>query len=182
MEFPASVTALEDGTKQLSAALGKTEGGLGMIVMGMGNVDAKGNPAKVMVNGKPGSILYALSYFQTSVDGKVIPGIDQIMAGTTKIGEGSNLAKDGISAGLNTMQSVPAIVSALKDNASQANTFLGKPEGAEAMVAYVYQTPKVDRVAATMNYGLGIIVFVLIILFAIGRPPKQMIQSPDMNA
>lgn len=171
--FPASVTAVEGGVQQISGVLGKADAGLGMIVLGLGQVGPDGQPAKVMVDGKPGSILYALSYMQTNIDGKMIPGIVQLEAGTSKIGAGSGQAKDGISAGLDTMASVPAIVSALEENASGEDTFLGKPQGAIGTVTYVYQTPEVSKQAKAMNVGLGVIALALILLFAVGRPPKQ---------
>ena len=179
--FPASVNAVEQGIKSLSGAMGQTDAGLGQISSGIGPIDANGQAVKVMVNGKPGTILYALSYFKDSIDGQVLPGLDQLLAGSNKIGVGSGQAKDGISAGLDKMLSAPAIISALKDNAAQADSFLGKPEGAQATVAYVFQTPQVSRQGTVMNYGLGVIVIVLIILFAVGRPPRMIKTVQDAN-
>ncbi len=49
---------------------------------------------------------------------------------------------------------------------------MGKPEGAQATVAYIFQTPQVSQQGTVMNYGLGSIVILLIILFAVGRPPR----------
>lgn len=176
VEFPASINAVETGAKAMSDGLGKANNGLGMIVMGLGNVDANGNPVKVLVKGKPGSILYALSYFESTINGQVLPGINKLEVGTSKIRDGSGQAKKGITAGLNTMASAPAIVSALGENAAKVDTFLGKPEGALGTVTYVYQTPVVSTTANTLNYGLGLIALALIILFAVGRPPKQAIK------
>jgi X-X-X-Leu-X-X-Gly heptad repeat protein len=135
-------------------------------------LDAKGNPAPVMINGKPGSLLYALSYLQSAVDGKLVPGIEQLSGGAAKIGDGSGQAKTAIAGGLQTLESVPAIVSALQDNASQANSFLGKPEGAQGSVTYVYETAAVSPAATAMSFGFGAIVLALILLFVIGRPKK----------
>lgn len=168
------------GTEQLSAGLTKAGNGAGMIAMGLGNLDADGNPVKVMVNGKPGSILYALSYMQENIDGKLVPGVDKLMAGGSKIADGSGQAKDAISAGYNKLAQAPAIVSALEDNASAANSFLGKPEGATGSVVYVYQTPAVSAEAAAMKFGLIAIVLALIVLFAIGRP-KSATQFTEAN-
>jgi hypothetical protein len=40
---------------------------------------------------------------------------------------------------------------------------------------FVFQTPQVSKQASTMNYALGVIVLALIILVAVGRPPKQVL-------
>lgn len=178
--FPASVNAVSTGVQQISTGLGKANNGLSMMAFGLGQLDAKGNPAPVMINGKPGSLLYALSYLRSAVDGQLIPGIAQITGGVAQIGGGSVQAKTGITGGLQTLESVPAIVSALQDNASQANSFLGKPEGAQGSVTYVYETAAVIPGAAAMNYGFGAIILALILLFAIGRP-KSAPQVAEMN-
>jgi X-X-X-Leu-X-X-Gly heptad repeat protein len=178
--FPASVNAVSTGVQQISTGLGKANNGLSMIAFGLGQLDAKGNPTPVMIDGKPGSLLYALSYLQSAVDGQLVPGINQLSGGTAKIGAGSGQAKTAIAGGLQTLESVPAIVSALQDNASQANTFLGKPAGAQGSVTYVYQTAAVIPGAAAMNYGFGVIILALILLFAIGRP-KSAPQVAEMN-
>ncbi len=178
--FPASVTAVATGVEQISAGLGKANGGLGMIALGLGQVGPDGKPVKIMVDGKPGSILYAMSYLQSAVDDKLVPGIVKLSDGTSKIADGSGQAKEAIAGGLDKMAAAPAIVSALKDNASQADSFLGKPAGAQGTVAYVYQTPVVSRAASAMNYGLGVIALALIILFAIGRP-KSAAQFAEVN-
>ncbi|CFX62107.1 Uncharacterized [Syntrophomonas zehnderi OL-4] len=180
MPFPASINAIAAGVEQISSGLGKANSGVGMIALGLGQIGADGKPVKVMMDGKPGSILYALAYLQESIDGKMVPGIDMLSEGTAKIGDGSSQAKEAITGGLEKMMAAPAIVSALKDNASQANSFLGKPEGAEGTVAYVFQTPEVNTAASAMNYGLGAIVLALIILFAIGRP-KSPSQFTEVN-
>ncbi len=178
--FPASVTAVATGIEQISAGLGKANNGVGMVAMGLGQLDANGKPAPVMVNGKPGTILYALAYLQSSIDDKMVPGIVKLSDGTAKIADGSGQAKEAIAGGLDKMAAAPAIVSALKDNVSQADSFLGKPDGAVGTVAYVFQTPVVSTAASAMNYGLGAIVLALIILFAIGRP-KSAAQFAETN-
>lgn len=174
--FPASISAVETGAKQMSEGLAKASGGLGMIVLGMGSVDANGQPVKVLINGKPGSILYALSYFDSAINAQVLPGVNKLQDGASKISDGSGQAKEGIAAGLDMMASAPAIVSALQENADKADTFLGKPESAEGTVTYVFQTPAVSLAGNVMNYGLIAIVLALIVLFAVGRSPKQVAQ------
>lgn len=180
IDFPASVSAVSTGIEQISSGIGKANNGVGMIVMGLGQVDANGNPVKIMVDGKPGSILYALAYLQEAIDGKMVPGVTKLMDGSSKIADGSGQAKEAIAGGLAKLEAAPAIVSALEDNASQADSFLGKPEGAKGSVVYVYQTPEVSAAAASMKYGLGAIVLALIILFAIGRP-KSAAQFAEAN-
>ncbi len=175
--FPASVNTVEQGMKQLSAGINKTNNGVGMIVMGLGQVGSDGKPVKLMVDGKPGTILYALAYFQTAIDGQIVPGITKIADGTSDIGAGSGEAKDAITGGLNSMAAAPAIVSALQDNAGQADSFLGKPQGAEGTVAYVYQTPEVSKEASAMKLGMGLILLALIGLFALGRPARAVSKS-----
>ncbi len=178
MDFPASVSALELGANLMSDSLKKVDQGLTIMVLGLGQVDANGNPVKVMLNGSPGSLLYALDYLQAAIDGQMVPGIVQLQDGTGQIGSGAVGAKEAIAAGLQTFESVGAIVSALEDNASQADTFLGKPEGAYGTVAYVFQTPEVSKDANAMLYGLGAIIIALIILVAIGRAPKELFEAP----
>ncbi|NLX03341.1 MAG: hypothetical protein GXY40_12570 [Syntrophomonadaceae bacterium] len=182
MPFPASVKALEEGSTSTLAALNKIDGGLAMMELGMGPVDKNGKPVKVMMNGQPGTILYALAYMQESIDGQLVPGITKLQEGAGKIGTGAGTAKEAISGGLETFESVPAIVSALEDNASKADTFLGKPEGATGTVAYIFQTPEVSKEANAMKYGLGALAVVLILLIAIGRPPKQSFEAPVEHA
>jgi len=175
--FPASVNTVEQGMQQLSAGINKANNGVGMIVMGLGQVGADGKPVKLLVDGKPGTILYALAYFQTAIDGQIVPGITKITDGTSDIGTGSQQAKDAITGGLNSIEAAPAIVSALQDNAGQADSFLGKPQGAEGTVAYVYQTPEVSKEASAMKLGLGLILLALIGLFALGRPARAITKS-----
>lgn len=172
MAFPGSVNTVQQGIKSLSEAMGQTDAGLSRISAGIGPIDANGQAVKVMVDGKPGTVLYALSYFNSSIEGKVLPGLEQLLAGSSKIGAGSGEAKAGISAGLDKMLTAPAIISALKDNAVLADSFLGKPEGAQGTVAYVFQTPRVSMQTTVMSYGVGVIVLVLLILFALGRLPQ----------
>jgi len=178
MAFPASVSAVEMGSKLLSESLGKADGGLTMMVLGLGALDANGKPMKAMSNGKPASILYAMEYLQDSIDGQLVPGIKQIQEGTGKIGSGAGDAKEAIATGLQTFESIPVIVSSLEENAAQADTFLGKPEGAQGTVMYVFQTPEVSKQANAMKYGLGVIAVALIVLIALGRPPKEMASAP----
>ncbi|MDD2372520.1 MAG: hypothetical protein PHF03_02930 [Syntrophomonadaceae bacterium] len=182
MPFPASVKALEEGSTSTLAALNKIDGGLAMMELGMGPVDKNGKPVKVMMNGQPGTILYALAYMQESIDGQLVPGITKLQDGAGKIGTGAGTAKEAISGGLATFESVPAIVSALQENAGKADTFLGKPEGATGTVAYVFQTPEVSKEANAMKYGLGALAVVLILLTALGRPPKQAFEAPVEHA
>ncbi|MGI5880101.1 MAG: hypothetical protein ACOX6L_05850 [Syntrophomonadaceae bacterium] len=178
MAFPASVSAVEMGSKLLSESLGKTDGGLTMMVLGLGALDASGKPMKAMANGKPASILYAMEYLQESIDGQLVPGIKQIQEGTGKIGSGAGDAKEAIANGLQTFESIPVIVSNLEENAAQTDTFLGKPEGAQGTVMYVFQTPEVSKQGNAMKYGLGVIAVALIVLIALGRPPKEMASAP----
>ncbi len=178
--FPASVSALSTGIEQISSGIGKANNGVGMIVMGLGQVDANGQPVPIMMNGKPGSILYALTYLQEAIDGKMVPGVTKLMDGSSKIADGTVQAKEAIAGGLDKMAAAPAIVSALQENASQANSFLGIPEGANGSVVYVYQTPEVSAAAAAMKYGFGAIILALITLFAIGRP-KSAAQFAEAN-
>lgn len=178
MPFPASVTALELGANTMSATLNQIDQGLAMMVLGLGSLDQNGQPVKYMINGKPGSILYALDYLQEAIDSQMIPGINQLQDGTGQIGSGAGEAKEAIQAGLQTFESVGAIVSALELNASQADTFLGKADGAYGNVAYVFQTPEVSKQNNAMTYGLGAIGVALIILIALGRPPKQLFEAP----
>lgn len=178
MAFPASVKAVEEGSQLISAGLTKAEQGLGLMVLGLGQVDKNGQPVKIMVNGKPGSILYALSYLESNIDNKVIPGITQLQEGAGKISTGAGEAKSSLAAGLQTFESADLVVSALEENAIQADSFLGKPDGAEGTVAYIYQTPAASKEASAMKYGLAVIVIALILLFAIGRSPKQAFQAP----
>jgi X-X-X-Leu-X-X-Gly heptad repeat protein len=182
MPFPASVKALEEGSTSTLAALNKIDGGLAMMELGMGPVDKNGKPVKVMMNGQPGTILYALAYMQESIDGQLVPGITKLQDGAGQIGTGAGTAKEAISGGLETFESVPAIVSALQENASKADTFLGKPEGATGTVAYIFQTPEVSKEANAMKYGLGALAVVLILLIALGRPPKQAFEAPVEHA
>ena len=176
--FPASVSAVETGIQTISSGLGKANNGLSFMAIGLGQLDEKGNPKPVMVNGKPGSLLYALDYLQDAVDGQLVPGIDQLSGGAAKIADGSGQAKTAVAGGLDTLEAVPAIVSALEENITLNDTFLGKPEGANASVTYVYQTAAVSSTAAAMNYGLGAIALALILLFFIGRPKKAAQVAP----
>lgn len=176
--FPASISTVETGVQSISSGLGKANNGLSFMAIGLGQLDEKGNPKPVMVNGKPGSLLYALDYLQTAVDGQLVPGVEQLSGGAAKISDGSGQAKTAISGGLDTLESVPAIVSALQDNVTANDTFLGKPEGAGSSVTYVYQTVAVSSAASAMNYGLGAIVLALILLFFIGRPKKSPLAAP----
>lgn len=182
MPYPASVKALEEGSNSTLAALEKVEGGLAMMDLGMGPVDKNGQPVKVMTNGKPGTILYALSYMQGSIDGQLVPGITKLQDGAGQIGTGAGTAKEAINGGLVTFESVPAIVTALEKNASQADTFLGKPAGAAGTVAYIFQTPEVSQQPNAMKYGLAVAVVALILFAVVGRPPKQTFEASVEHA
>ncbi|NLW91573.1 MAG: hypothetical protein GXY34_08240 [Syntrophomonadaceae bacterium] len=181
MPFPASVKALEEGSKETLAALDKIDSGLGVMVVGVGSVGANGQPMKVMVNGSPGTIMYALSYMKESIDGQVVPGLDQLADGASKIGTGAGGAKDALTTGLVSLQAAGPTATALGENAAKADTFLGKPEGATGRVVYVFQTPAVDQQAGAMKVGAGLIALALILLVAIGRAPKEMFQAPAEN-
>jgi hypothetical protein len=182
MPFPASVKALEEGSNATLAALQKIDAGLGVMVVGVGMLDKNGEPMKVMVDGKPGSIMYALSYMEASIDQKMVPGINKLTDGADKIGTGAGGAKEAIAGGLQTFQAIGPTISALAENVSKTDTFLGKPEGATGTVMFVFQTPQVSKQASTMNYALGVIVLALIILVAVGRPPKQVFDAPVEHA
>ena len=119
---------------------------------------------------------------QDSINGQLVPGITKLQEGTGQIGTGAGTAKEAISGGLETFESIPAIVSALEENASLADTFLGKPAGATGTVAYIFQTPEVSQETHAMKYGLGALAVVLILLIAIGRPPKQAFEAPAEHA
>ncbi|MGE5390594.1 MAG: hypothetical protein ACM3PE_05960 [Deltaproteobacteria bacterium] len=181
MPFPASVKALEEGSQQTLGALEKIDAGLGMMVVGVGSFDAKGKPIKVVVNGSPGTVTYALAAMKEGIDGQVMPGLNQLSEGAGKIGTGAGGAKDQLSAGLVQLESSGSLVAALGTNADKADTFLGKPEGATGRVVYVFQTPAVDQSANAMKVGAGLIVLALILLVAIGRTPKEMFQAPAEN-
>ena len=181
MPFPASVKALADGSQQTLAALDKIDSGLGLMVVGVGSYDANGKPMKVMVNGSPGTVSYALSYMKESVDGQVIPGLTQLSEGAGKIGTGAGTAKTAIAGGLVSLEAVGPTVAALAENAAKADTFLGKPEGATGRVVYVFQTPAADGQASAAKVGAGLIVLALILLVAIGRAPKEMFSAPVDN-
>lgn len=178
VDFPASVSALELGANMLSNSLGKVDAGLGLMVAGLGNVDKNGNPVKsVDASGNPNTLLYALAAMQAGIEEKALPGMEKIKEGTGKIGSGAGQAKEAIAEGMKTFASVGAIAAALSEKAKQADTFLGKPEGAEGSVAYVFQTPEVSKQANAVKYGAGAAVLALIILLAAGRPPKQAFQA-----
>lgn len=179
MAFPASVSAVELGSKTLSDKLGQLDGGLAMAVIGLGALDANGEPVKVMANGKPASLLYALEYLQQSINGQMIPGITQLQDGAGQIGSGALTAKDAISVGL---QTTPAMMEAMNAKLTTADTFLGKPDGAVGSVTYVFQTPAISTEGQAMKYGLGAIAVALILLFAVGRPPKQTFEAPAEQA
>jgi X-X-X-Leu-X-X-Gly heptad repeat protein len=176
--YPASVAKVEAGSKQLSEALGKADQGLAMMVFGLGTLEADGKPMPIMLNGKPGSVLYALIYLQNAINGQLKPGVVQLSDGAGKIGTGAGTAKEGIAEGLQTFQSIPVLTSTLKDNASQASNFLGKIEGAETTLTYVFQTQPVTQDGKAMKYGLGAIGISLIALIAAGRPPKLDVSTP----
>ncbi|SHG94824.1 hypothetical protein SAMN02745221_01333 [Thermosyntropha lipolytica DSM 11003] len=178
VDFPASVSALELGTTMLSNSLGKVDAGLGLMVAGLGNVDKNGNPVKsVDASGNPNTLLYALAAMQAGIEEKALPGMAKIKEGTGQIGSGAGQAKEAIYEGMKTFASVGAIADALAQKAKEADTFLGKPEGAEGSVAYVFQTPEISKQANAVKYGAGAVVVALIILLALGRPPKQAFQA-----
>jgi X-X-X-Leu-X-X-Gly heptad repeat protein len=111
-----------------------------MMVFGLGTLQEDGTPMPIMMNGKPGSILYALNYLQDAINGKLQPGVGQLSDGAGKIGAGAGTAKTGIAEGLQTFQQIPVLTATLKDNANQASNWLGKIEGSETTLTYVSQT------------------------------------------
>ena len=178
MDFPASVVKVEAGAKQLSAALGKSDQGLAMMVFGLGTLQADGKPMPIMMNGKPGSILYALEYLQGAISGQLQPGIGQLSDGAGKIGAGAGTAKEGISTGLYSFQQIPVLMDALKSKSSEASNWLGKIEGSETTLTYVFQTQPVKAENNAMKVGAGAIGLSLIALIAAGRPPKLDVSTP----
>ena len=179
--FPAGVSTVQQGAKTLSASLGQTSAGIDQILTGIGPVDAYGQPVKVVVNGKPATILYALSYFNSSINEAVIPGIDKLIAGSQKIGEGSSQAKAAITSGLNQMQAAPAIVSALESNLESSGRFLGESNSIEGTPTYVFQTPVIVVEDHSLYYGLGVIVVALLVLIAFGRKPSKAAPNTDVK-
>lgn len=176
--YPASVAKVEAGSKQLSEALGKVDQGLSVVVFGLGTLDADGKPMPIMINGSPGSILYALTYLQSAIKGQLQPGVGQLSDGAGKIGSGAGTAKEGIAEGLHTFQQIPTLMAALKENSYQASNFLGRIEGSETTLTYVFQTLPVSKGNTAMKVGLGVIVIALIAFIAAGRPPKLDVSTP----
>ncbi len=176
--YPANVAKVEAGAKQLSEALGKSDQGLAMMVFGLGTLQEDGTPMPIMMNGKPGSILYALNYLQDAINGKLQPGVGQLSDGAGKIGAGAGTAKTGIAEGLQTFQQIPVLTATLKDNANQASNWLGKIEGSETTLTYVFQTQPVSQDGNAMKVGAGLIGISLIALIAAGRPPKLDVSTP----
>ncbi|MDD3895214.1 MAG: hypothetical protein PHU36_09390 [Syntrophomonadaceae bacterium] len=176
--YPANVAKVEAGAQQLSAALGKSDQGLSTIVFYLGTLEADGTPMPIMLNGKPGSILYALNYLQDAIDGKLLPGVGQLSDGAGKIGTGAGTAKEGISTGLYSFQQIPTLTATLKDRSSEASNWLGKIEGSETTLTYVFQTQPVNQDSNAMKVGAGAIGIALIALIAAGRPPKLDVSTP----
>ncbi len=176
--YPANVAKVEAGAQQLSAALGKSDQGLAMMVFGLGTLEADGTPMPIMLNGKPGSILYALNYLQDAIDGKLLPGVGQLSDGAGKIGTGAGTAKEGISTGLYSFQQIPTLTATLKDRSNEASNWLGKIEGSETTLTYVFQTQPVNQDSNAMKVGAGAIGIALIALIAAGRPPKLDVSTP----
>lgn len=181
MPFPASIKKLEEGSQTMMEKLATMEAGLGPAIVGLGMLDANGDPMKVMANGKPASILYALDYMKANIDGQVVPGLTQLSEGAGKIATGAGGAKNALATGMVSLESRFSLTDALGQNAAKADTFLGKPEGATGNVVYVFQTPEVDPQNNAVKYGAGLIILALIVLVAIGRAPKEMFQAPVEN-
>ena len=179
--FPASISTVQSGVQQVSAGLGQANAGIGQISTGLGSVGSGGQPVMVMSGGKPATIIAALGAMQQPINQKMIPGVVQLEEGASKIGDGSSQAKEGITEGLDTFASIPAITSVLEENAEAQDSFLGKPQGAEGTVSYVYQTQEVSRDQNAMNVGIIIIIAAFIILFAIGRAPQQVAPSEGIS-
>ena len=179
--FPASISTVQAGVQQVSAGLGQANAGIGQISTGLGSVGRGGQPVMTMSGGQPATIIAALGAMQQPINQQMIPGIVQLEEGAFKIGDGSSQAKKGIAEGLETFAAVPAITEALEDCAEAEDSFLGKPQGAEGAVSYVYQTQEVSRDKNAMTAGIIIIIAAFIILFAIGRTPQQVAPSEGIS-
>lgn len=176
--YPASVSKVEEGAKQLSEALGKSDQGMSMMVFGLGALTDEGKPYPIMMNGSPGSVLYALEYLQEAINGQLRPGLVQLSDGAGQIGDGAVFAKGEISTGLHTFQQIPVLKETLMANAADASNWLGKIEGSETTLTYVFQTQPVSQDGKAMKVGAGVIGLSLIALIAVGRPPKLDVSTP----
>lgn len=176
--FIASVAKVEDGANQLLDALGKVDQGLSMMVFGLGMLKDDGRPYPVMMNGSPGSILYALEYMQDAISGQLRPGLGQLSDGAGQISDGAGFAQGEISTGLHNFQQIPVLKDTLRANAADASNWLGKIEGSETTLTYVFQTQPVSAGSKAMKTGAGAIGICLIALIAAGRPPKLDVSTP----
>ena len=176
VEFPASVGAVKAGLGQVCDSLGKASAGLDQIAKGLGDVKADGTPVPVLVEGRPGTVLFAMAVLKdgggklhSGVSQQLVPGLVKMQAGVGQIGEGAATAKVSLAAGLVDLSSAGAIKESLKANADAVDTFLGKPDDALGQVVYVYRTAPVQPKAGGTVNGLIALVICLGLLAAFGR-------------
>jgi len=176
VDFPASLDAVKAGLGQVNDSLARTSAGLDQVVKGLGDVKADGTPVPVLLEGKPGTILFAMATIKDGSDqlyqgvsGQVVPGLKKMQSGVAQIGEGASTAKVSLAAGLVDLSSADAIKESLKANAEAVDTFLGKPDGAEGQVMYVFRTAPVKPKAGGLTNGLIALLVLLGLLAAVGR-------------
>lgn len=176
VDFPASVGVVKAGLGQVSDSLGQSSAGLDQMAKGLGDVKADGTPVPVLVEGKPGTILFAMAALKdggkklhAGVTQQLVPGLVQMQSGVAQIGEGATTAKVSLAAGLVDLSSAGAIKESLKANADAVDTFLGKPDNAVGKVVFVFRTAPVQPKAGGMVNGLIVLVIMLGLLAAVGR-------------
>lgn len=176
VDFPASVGAVKAGLGQVGDSLGKASAGLDQVVKGLGDVKADGTPVPVLIEGRPGTVLFAMATLKdggaklhSGVSEQLVPGLLKMQAGVGQIGEGASTAKVSLAAGLVDLSSAGAIKDSLKANADAVDTFLGKPDNASGEVIYVFRTAPVQPQAGGMVNGVIALVILLGLLAAIGR-------------
>jgi hypothetical protein len=176
VDFPASLVAVKAGLGQVNDSLARTSAGLDQVVQGLGDVKADGTPVPVLLEGKPGTILFAMATIKDGSDalyqgvsGQVVPGLKKMQSGVAQIGEGASTAKVSLAAGLVDLSSAGAIKDSLKANVEAVDTFLGKPDGAQGSVIYVFRTAPVKPAAGGLTNGLIALVVLLGLLAALGR-------------
>jgi hypothetical protein len=76
--------------------------------------------------------MYALSYMEASIDQKMVRGLTSLRW-SRQIGTGAGGAKEAIAGGLQTFQAIGPTISALAENVSKTDTFLGKPRELRAL-------------------------------------------------
>ncbi len=176
VDFPASLGAVKAGLGQVSDSLGKTSAGLDQVVKGLGDVNADGTPVPVLIEGQPGTVLFAMAALKdggnklhTGVNQQLVPGLIQMEGGVAQIGQGAATAKASLATGLADLSSAGAIKESLKANAAAIDTFLGKPDNAVGEVVFVFQTAPVQPKAGGVVNGVIALVIMLGLLGAIGR-------------